>query len=699
MKISIPTAFFATLIAGSVLAYPELEQKNKNNGKPCSFLEETAQEEAYAAAGQGYRQVAMRALNERTGDGGVPSVGFKVVEQELIDLMTDSQPEWPADDFGAGQVSYAGLFIRLAWHCSGSYRESDGRGGCDGGRIRFAPEAEWPDNANLDKARMLLQPTKDKYGSELSWGDLIILAGNAAIKSTGGTILGFCGGRIDDADGSNSLILGPSDMQEQHSPCLSLDMQGDCLSVDNTALGPTTVGLIYVNPEGPVTAPNDPVAAAADIRRAFERMGFGDQISTILIGAGHAIGKAHGNPNGTFTSGPEGPWTTTPTTWSNEYFRNLFAYNYSLVESPGGAMQWSPDNGPSINMLTTDLALAQDEGYLPYAQMYANDFDLHNEDFASAWYHLTSADMGPAVRCIGDLVPAEPQEFQHSLPPSPSPGDLPNYVPIAEAIEAHFADDSDHMASFIQLSYNCAATFRATDYRGGCNGARIRFPPESEWASNAELAVLIEHLEEIKTTGDFDVSMADMIVLSGILALEKSNPDLDLPFCGGYVDAEDGSGSEPLAPRFYSPANITVTDDFQVKGLTPEQGVALFSATSVGSQYYIDLLAAGSDSTYTDEELALVTDEDLLPIVETYAADEAALLEAFSSGWTYLMTADRFKNNRENACTGVSTAFKTVLETPSPVAAPTPDAPSSASTAGVLTGVVTIMVTLLSFYC
>jgi len=575
MKICFSTGFFATLIAGSVLAYPELEQKNKN-GKPCSFLEDTAQEEAYAAAGQGYRQVPMRALNERTGDGGVPSGGFTAVENDLIALMTNSQPEWPADDFGGGQVSYAGLFIRLAWHCSGSYRESDGRGGCDGGRIRFAPEANWMDNANLDKAIMLLQPIKDKYGSALSWGDMIVLSGNAAIKSTGGTVLGFCGGRIDDADGSNSLILGPSEMQEQHSPCQSIGMQGDCLSVDNTALGPTTVELIYVNPEGPVTDPNNPVAAAADIRRAFARMGFDDQVSTILIGAGHAIGKAHGDPNGTLTSGLEGPWTTTPTTWSNEYFRNLFDYNYTLVESPAGHMQWSPDNGLPINMLTTDLALAQDDGYLPYAQMYADNFTLHNEDFASAWYRLTSADMGPAVRCIGDLVP-EPQEFQFNLPPSPAPGDLPDYVPIATAIEAYFGDDADLIAAFIQLAYNCAATFRATDYRGGCNGARIRFPPESEWPSNTDVVLYIDQLEEIKTTEGFDVSMADMVVLASILALEKSNPDLDLPFCGGYVDAEDGSGSEPLAPRFYSPANITVTDDFQVKGLTPEQGVALFS--------------------------------------------------------------------------------------------------------------------------
>lgn len=204
-------------------------------------------------------------------------------------------------------------------------------------------------------------------------------------------------------------------------------------------------------------------------------------------------------------------------------------------------------------MLTTDLALVQDEGYLPYAQMYADNFTLHNEDFASAWYRLTSADMGPAVRCIGDLVP-EPQEFQYNLPSSPAPGDLPDYVPIAAAIEARFADDADQMAAFIQLAYNCAATFRATDYRGGCNGARIRFPPESEWASNADVVVKIEHLEEIRTTGGFDVSMADMIILGGILALEKSNPDLDLP----YVS------SEHISISFSICVPSSLTDNFSL---------------------------------------------------------------------------------------------------------------------------------------
>jgi hypothetical protein len=323
-------------------------------------------------------------------------------------------------------------------------------------------------------------------------------------------------------------------------------------------------------------------------------------------------------------------------------------------------MQWTPLNadgtpGPDIFMLTTDLALAEDEVYRPFAEMYSRNLTAHNADFASAWYRLTSADMGPAIRCIGDMVP-EPQVFQYTLPPSPET--LPNYIPVREKIDEFIGEDQDQMKMFIRLALNCASTFRATDYRGGCSGAKIRFGPEADWKENAGLDEPISHLAEIKESNGFDdVSMADMIVLAGAAALMKSNPELDIPFCGGYVDAEDGEGSEPLAPRYYDPANITVTDDFAVKGLTLEQGVALFSAKSVGSQYYADLLATGGTSgSYTEEELALLTG-DMLPIVEMYAEDNAALHEAFKSAWVYMMTADRYLNNRENACTGVSVAI------------------------------------------
>jgi catalase (peroxidase I) len=329
MKLTIPAFVFASMLASTSLAHPELD--TDGSGKPCSFLHSSAQEDALENAGEGYKQIPTRALNKVSGDGGIPAGGFAAVEADLIKLMTDSQPEWPADEFDDGTVSYAGLFIRLAWHCNGSYRQTDGRGGCDGGRIRFAPESNWADNGNLDKARALLEPIKEKYGSDLSWGDLITLSGNAAIKSTGGPTIGFCGGRIDDADGSDSLILGPSAIQEQHSPCQSIGMQGDCLSVEGTALGPTTVEKIYVNPEGPIWDPHNPESSAEDVRRAFSRMGFDDQMTTVLIAGGHTIGKNHGacpeseavngkckGGEGTFTTGFEGAWTSTPTTWSNQ---------------------------------------------------------------------------------------------------------------------------------------------------------------------------------------------------------------------------------------------------------------------------------------------------------------------------------------------------------------------------------------------
>jgi len=702
------------LVTSKVAAFPEL---NKNgSGKPCSILAGSKTEQTYERMGQGYRQNPSRALNSRSGEGGIPEGGFKAVEDDLIKLMGGSMDDlegvfneeqaammsaamksWPPDNFGNGQISYAGLMMRLAWHCSGSYRNTDGRGGCDGGRIRFSPEAYWEDNANLDKARMLLEPMKLKYGPDLSWADLIVLAGNAGIKSTGGPVLGFCGGRIDDADGAESIILGPSPQQEALVPCQTVDiegnivpsslvgleqvvpgkrnaglawnpglsltsMQGQCQNVQGTPMGPTTVELIYVNPGGPVTAPNDPVASGHDVRTAFSRMGLNDQETAILIGGGHAIGKVHGacakeetdgkgkcNDGQTFTSGFEGAWTTTPTTWSNKYFRNLVNLEYNLTTTPAGEKLWKPINGPDVIMLTPDMSLAKDKDFRQYVEMYAADMELHDSDFEKAWYALTSRDMGPATRCIGDMV-AEPQPFQHTLPPSPDT--LPDYSVAAQAIEGLFESNPDEVSAFIKLALNCASTFRATDYRGGCNGARIRFPPESEWENNANLAGQVESLEGVKPE---DTSTADMIVLAGIMALERTIPDLELPFCGGYVDAVETISFQELAPRTYRTALLTVTDDWAVKGLSQEHGVALLSAMKVGSQYYKDLLSGDSTSV---KEMELLEDKDIKAIVETFASDEAALLQAFESGWTYMMTADRFSNNRDNACDGVNVAYK-----------------------------------------
>lgn len=313
-------------------------------------------------------------------------------------------------------------------------------------------------------ALKLLEPIKEKYGSSLSWGDLIILSGTVAIKSFGVDILGFCGGRIDDVDGSESEFLGPSPQQEAIGPCQTIGKQGDCLSVEGTALGPTTVGLIYVNPRGPDSEPNVPAASAKDVRRAFSRMGFDDTESVALIGGGHAFGKCHN-----FTSGFEGAWTTRPTTWSNDYFNHLFNLEWEMEQAPNEEFQWVPSNSEQDTiMLTSDLALGplgNDTSYTSISESYKNDLALLTKDFAAAWYRLTTQDVGPVTRCLGDMVP-EPQPFQHALEASPET--LPDYVPVREKIETML--DSDGTDAFINLAYRCAITYRVTDHSGGCNG-------------------------------------------------------------------------------------------------------------------------------------------------------------------------------------------------------------------------------------
>jgi len=661
MKIFIPTgsSIAASLLLASpsgVSAHPGLDPNQasqKENGDPCPFIEQKQQEETNEVRGQGYKQLPTRGLSElRAGDGGIPVGGFAAVEADLIELMTKENADWPTDD-----GSYNGLLIRLAWHCAGSYRHSDGRGGCDGGRIRFTPESDWMDNGNLDKARMLLEPIKAKHGSKLSWGDLIILAGNAAIKSGGGPILGFCGGRIDDSSGEDSLLLGPNAAQEKIAPCGTLGMNGQCLNVERSAMGATTLELIYVNPGGPVDAPNDPVASGADIRKTFGKMGFDDKTSASLIGGGHAFGRAH-----SFTSGFEGRWTTAPTQWTNQYWNNLLDYNFTLTEvSETGAKQWIPDNGLDIFMLTADMAMMADPKYRAFVDLYATDMDALETDFSESWYRLVSSDMGPHGRCIGDMVP-DARPFQHGLPSSPS--SLPDYLPARAAIQEYIEANPEAAVGFSELAASCANTFRGTDYRGGCNGGRIRLAPESEWEYNEGAATHVAALESIKIEKELDdVSMTDMIVLGGITALETSNDNLNLPFCGGYVDAATGEASEGLGPRIYETPYITITDDYLVKGLSMEQGVALASAPMVTSKWYKDLLSTGGDSSEYDAYDKALLEGDLLKFVEKFASNEDELIKAFESGWTYMMTADRFGEFNMNECTSVNT--------------PTVDAPAS----------------------
>lgn len=349
------------------------------------------------------------------------------VKKDIVAMLTVSQSFWPAD-FG----NYGPFLIRQAWHCSGSYRRSDGRGGCDGGRQRFEPELSWADNTNLDKAKTLLWPIKDKYGAALSWGDLMILAGDTAIESMGGPWFGFCGGRIDDADGSASTLLGPTKEQQELDPC---PVNGQCKS----PLGTTTVGLIYVNPEGPMGVP-DPIGSAGDVRDTFARMGMDDRETVALIGGGHTFGKAHGacklgpgpspaedpaNPwpglcaNGTFTSGFEGAWSSTPTQWSNNYFTELVNNEWENFIGPGGHYQWRIMGNPSskLMMLTSDMSLLNDPlmKYQPIVTEFAQNVTAFAQAFGAAWYKLTTRDMGPVTRCLGKYVPPA-QPFQNPLP-------------------------------------------------------------------------------------------------------------------------------------------------------------------------------------------------------------------------------------------------------------------------------------------
>ncbi|CAN0364389.1 unnamed protein product, partial [Pylaiella littoralis] len=488
---------------------------------------------------------------------------YYAVRSDIEALLTDSQEFWPAD-FG----NYGPFFVRLAWHCAGSYRSSDGRGGCTGARIRFFPEHSWDDNTNLDKALDLLQPIKLKYGEAISWADLIILTGTVSITSMGGPSIGFCAGRLDDRDGFASLELGPT--EEQQEAVADCPVDGAC----EFPLGTTTVGLIYVNPQGPMGVP-DPAGSAAQIRDVFERMGMNDTESVALIGGGHAFGKVHGacptgagpNPmespedpwpgtcgdpgsadfgrgDNTFTSGFEGAWTEEPTVWNNQYFIDLLEYDWETTQSPGNATQWIPTlfansteteaDIPDIIMLTSDIAFLRDDKYYAIVQEFAASQEALDIAFSHAWYKLVTRDHGPVTRCAGpDVPPAQP--FQLPLPVAPA--DLPSYDGAKEKIQEIITSDPSYASLFVTLAHQCAATYRVTDNVGGCNGARITFSPQSDWTVHRGLDMVVNHLDDVKSEYT-DVSMADLIVLAGSVALETGGPVPNLSFCGGRVDAD-----------------------------------------------------------------------------------------------------------------------------------------------------------------
>src|SRR5690349_23310352 len=489
------------------------------------------------------------------------SLDLKAVKKDIFDLMTTSQDWWPAD-YG----HYGPFFIRMAWHSAGTYRVGDGRGGAGAGQQRFAPLNSWPDNANLDKARLLLWPIKQKYGKKISWADLMILAGNCALESMGFKTFGFAGGREDVWEPQEDVYWGSEKKwlgDERYKGARELE----------APLGAVQMGLIYVNPEGPNGKP-DPVAAARDIRETFGRMAMNDEETVALIAGGHSFGKTHGagdaskyvapepaaatieeqslgwkntlgNGNGvhTITSGLEGAWTTTPTKWSNNFFENLFKFDWELTKSPGGAFQWKPKAGAGAGtvpdahdpskrhaptMLTTDLALRIDPAYEKISRHFYENPDEFADAFARAWFKLTHRDMGPITRYLGPEVPKEPQLWQDPVPPVTH--ELIDAKDIASLKETILASGLS-VSQLASTAWASASSFRGTDKRGGANGARIRLAPQKDWAVNnpPELAKVLKVLEgiqqkfnEAQAGGRKQVSLADLIVLGGCAAVEKA---------------------------------------------------------------------------------------------------------------------------------------------------------------------------------
>ncbi|MBG1231886.1 catalase/peroxidase HPI [Aestuariivirga litoralis] len=497
------------------------------------------------------------------------------VKKDLTALMTDSQDWWPAD-FG----HYGPLFIRMAWHSAGTYRVGDGRGGAGGGQQRFAPLNSWPDNGNLDKARRLLWPIKEKYGNALSWADLMILTGNVALESMGFKTFGFAGGRADTWEPEESVYWGAEDKWlEDKRYSGDRQLEGH--------LGAVQMGLIYVNPEGPNGKP-DPVAAARDIRETFARMAMNDEETVALIAGGHTFGKTHGagdaklvgvEPEGAnlenqglgwmsshgsgiagdaITSGLEVTWTAKPTQWSQGFFSNLFNFEWELTKSPAGANQWTPKNGggagtvPSAHdpskkiapsMLTTDLALRMDPAYEKISRRFFENPDQFADAFARAWFKLTHRDMGPKVRYLGAEVPKEDLIWQDPIPAATGPTLAPSDI---AALKDKIAATGLSVSELVSTAWASASTFRGSDKRGGANGARIRLAPQKDWAVNepAKLAKVLKSLEGVQKdagTAGIKVSLADLIVLGGAVGVEQAakaaGHAVEVPFTPGRADA------------------------------------------------------------------------------------------------------------------------------------------------------------------
>ena len=566
---------------------------------------------------------------------------YDALKQDLYDLMTDSKDWWPAD-YG----HYGPFFVRLTWHAAGTYRIGDGRGGAGTGAQRFSPLNSWPDNGNLDKARRLLWPIKQKYGKQLSWADLLVLAGNAAIESMGGKTFGFGGGREDIWHPEEDIYWGPEE-----------EMLGNNRYVGerllNNPLAAVQMGLIYVNPQGPDGNP-DPKASAHDIRETFGRMAMNDYETVALIAGGHTFGKCHGAgddglvgvgpedapmeqqqfgwKNGygkgmgrdTITSGLEGPWTKNPAQWDNGYFENLFNYEYELVKSPAGAYQWHPidlaeeNHAPDVEdeslkvttiMLTSDLALREDPEYRKVSLHFKENPEEFADAFARAWFKLLHRDMGPKNRYLGPEVPAEDLIWQDPVPVGNADYDLSKAKQL-------IADSGLSIQEMVETAWASASTFRNSDLRGGANGARIRFEPMKSWQSNSHVPLdkVLDVLTNIAQ--EVGASVADMIVLAGNVGIEKAS-GVEVPFLAGrgdateeQTDAESFKVLEPLADGFrnyqkteysVSPEEMLV-DKAQLLGLTaPEMTVLVGGFRSLG-------ISASGNGVFTSDTNTLSND-------------------------------------------------------------------------------------------
>ncbi|MGW6261888.1 catalase/peroxidase HPI [Streptomyces sp. NPDC055085] len=660
------------------------------------------------------------------------------VKQDIAEVLTTSQDWWPAD-FG----HYGPFMIRMAWHSAGTYRISDGRGGAGAGQQRFAPLNSWPDNGNLDKARRLLWPVKKKYGQSLSWADLMILTGNVALEQMGFDTFGFAGGREDVWESEEDVYWGPE------TTWLGDERYTGDRELENP-LGAVQMGLIYVNPEGPNGNP-DPLAAARDIRETFRRMAMNDEETVALIAGGHTFGKTHGagaadnvgdDPEAApieaqglgwkssyrtgkgadaITSGLEVTWTTTPTQWSNGFFDNLFGYEWELTQSPAGANQWKPKDGAgegtvpdahdaskkiAPSMLTTDLSLRFDPIYEPISRRFHENPAEFADAFARAWYKLTHRDMGPKSLYLGAEVPQETLLWQDPLPEAEG---APIGAEDVTALKAKLLDSGLTVAELVSTAWASASTYRGSDKRGGANGARIRLEPQRGWAANDpdQLASVLRTLEGVQRefgAGGKHVSLADLIVLGGVAAVEKAakdaGHDVQVPFTPGRVDATDEhtdaesfAALEPTADGFRNylgkgnrlPAEYLLLDRANLLTLSaPELTVLVGGLRALGAtqgqsahgvltetpgrltnDFFVNLLDLGTTWTATSEDattfeardasgqvkwtgtradLVFGSNSELRALAEVYASDDAKekFVKDFVSAWDKVINLDRF---------------------------------------------------------